>query len=247
MLTPEELHFFDENGYLLKKGLIPPEGMEQVRREIENIHERMAQQPPPEVHISWEDYDDPARPKRIKQLMHSELVSPTLNRILRCDAMLDVVEALLGPDISLYHSKLLPKTAEEGTAIPWHQDYAYWVREDNRPLMINCQLAIDAATRENGCLQFVPGSHKWGLQEHERAQIAFGLYLPGHYYERSDAVAVETEPGDGVFFGPLIIHGSAANTSGHPRCMNTFAYNVTGNSMTQCREVLRGRAAEASS
>jgi ectoine hydroxylase-related dioxygenase (phytanoyl-CoA dioxygenase family) len=173
--------------------------------------------------------------------MHSELVSPTLNRILRCDAVLDIVQELIGPEVSLYHSKLLLKAAQDGTAIPWHQDYAYWKREDNRPLMINCQLAIDEATRENGCIQFVPGSHKWGLQEHERAQQTFGVFLPGHYREREDGVAVEMEPGDGVFFNSLIIHGSAPNRSGKDRRMNTFAYNVTGNSMTQCREALRGK------
>ncbi len=92
--------------------------------------------------------------------------------------------------------------------------------------MINCQLAIDEATLENGCIQYVPGSHKWGLQEHERTKQTFGVFLPGHYHEREDAVAVEMAPGDGVFFNALVIHGSAANTSGRDRRMNTFAYNV---------------------
>lgn len=241
MLTAEERRFYEENGYLLKKRLVPLDWIEQVSQEIEGIHERMAAQPAQGVTVSWEVYDDPAKPKRIKQLMHSELVSPTLNRILRSDALLDIVEALIGPDVSLYHSKLLLKAAHDGTAIPWHQDYAYWKRDDNRPLMINCQLAIDEATLENGCIQYVPGSHKWGLQEHERRQQTFGVFLPGHYREREDAVAVEMEPGDGVFFNSLIVHGSAPNTSGKDRRMNTFAYNVTGNSLTQCREALRGQ------
>lgn len=243
MLTPEELHFYEENGFLLKKQLIPLEWIEQIKSEIEDIHERMAAQPVEGIHVSWEVYDDPNKPKRIKQLMHSELVSPTLNRVLRCDSMLDIIESLIGPDIALYHSKLLLKAARDGTAVPWHQDYAYWVREDNRPLMMNCQLAIDPATKENGCIQFVPGSHKWGLQEHERKQQTFGVFLPGpaYYYERDDAVDVEMQPGDGVFFGPLVVHGSAPNTSDDDRRMNTFAYNVTGNDLTQCREALRGR------
>jgi len=240
MLTSDEQRFYEENGYLFKKRLIPAEWIEQIKQEIEGIHERMAAHPVEGIHISWETFDDPNKPKRILQLMHSELVSPTLNHILRCERMLDVVEDLIGPDISLYHSKLLLKAARVGTAIPWHQDYAYWQREDNRPLMVNCQLAIDEATLENGCIEFVPGSHKWGLQEHERAQRAFGVYLSG-YYKRDDAVPVEMEPGDGVFFNSLIIHGSGPNISERDRRMNTFAYNVTGNSMTQCRDILRGR------
>ena len=251
MLTPEEKQFYDENGFILKKAIASTEEIEKIREEIQNIHNRMAEEPTEGVGLSWEEFDDPDLPPRLKQLMNSEVISPTLNKILRSDIMLNIIEQMIGPDVSLYHSKLLPKDAKDGTSIPWHQDYAYWNRDDNRPLMVNCQLAIDATTQENGCIQFVPGSHKRGLQEHQRRQQTFGVFLsrsedsdksePGHYHERADAVQVEMEPGDGVFFNALIIHGSAANTSDLPRRMNTFAYNVTGNGLMQCRQALRGK------
>jgi ectoine hydroxylase-related dioxygenase (phytanoyl-CoA dioxygenase family) len=239
-LTTEEKAFYATNGFLLKKKLVPPDWITQVRQELTHIHERMADNPPEGVHVAWEDLP-PDQPKRIRQLMHSEVVSPTLNKILRSEAMLDLVAELMAPDISLYHSKLLPKEAGLGAAVPWHQDYAYWKNPENFPLMINCQMAIDAATIENGCLEFIPGSHKWGLQEHERHQEAFGVFLPGRYYKRPEAVVVEMEPGDGVFFTSLIIHGSAPNKSDKSRWANTFAFNVTGNNVKQCREVLRGK------
>ena len=89
--------------------------------------------------------------RRIKQLMHAEVVSPGLNRLVRSPEVLDIVEGILGPDISLFHCKLLMKAARGGTVTPWHQDYSYWVTEDNRPLMLNCMLQIDDATVENGC------------------------------------------------------------------------------------------------
>ena len=241
-LTDAEQKFYDQNGYVLKKGLIAPDEISHIEREIVGLHNRMAEDAPDGIGISWEEFEDAHIPKRIRQLMHSEVISEGLNHALRCDDMLDIIEVLIGPNISLYHSKLLMKAARDGTAIPWHQDYAYWKREDNRPLMVNCQLAIDRADDENGCIQFIPGSHQWGLQEHERAQTSFGVFLPGHYCQREDAVPVAMEPGDGVFFSALTIHGSGPNTSHRDRRMNTFAYNVTGNSEGQCREVLRGRA-----
>ncbi len=239
--TNEEQQFYKTNGYLLKKGLVSSEDIARIQEEIEDIHNRMAEQPTDGIGISWEVYDSDDHPPRIKQLMHSELVSPTLNRLLRSDDVLDILEAMMGDNISLYHSKLLPKAGGDGTAIPWHQDYAYWKNDNNKPVMINCQLAINEANLENGCIQFVPGSHNWGLQEHERKHQTFGVFLPGHYQEREDAVALEMEPGDGVFFNALIIHGSAPNNSANDRLMNTFAYNVTGNGATQSREVLRGK------
>ncbi len=241
-LTRSERAFYDQNGYVLKRGLIPRDEISHIEREIADLHARMAGEIPDGVGISWEEFEGGHRPARIRQLMHSEVVSAGLNRALRCDDMLDIIEDLIGPNISLYHSKLLMKAARDGTAIPWHQDYAYWKREDNRPLMVNCQLAIDGADDANGCIQFIPGSHTWGLQEHERAQTSFGVFLPGHYRRRDDAVAVAMAPGDGVFFSALTIHGSGPNRSNRDRRMNTFAYNVTGNSEGQCRETLRGRA-----
>ena len=248
VLTNEEKQLYEEKGFLLKKGLVSRASISSIREELEHIHQRMVEDAPEYVHVAWEDPDAPDDRKLIRQLMHSETVSPTINSILRSDEMLDIVETLMSPDIALYHSKLLPKEAGVGAATPWHQDYAYWQNEENRPLMINCQVAIDSMTLENGCLEFIPGSHRWGLQEHEHHQETFGRFLPGRYYKREEAVVVPMEPGDGIFFTSLIIHGSAPNTSDKPRWANTFAYNVTGNSMKQNREVLRGRpATEAAS
>ena len=242
-LTEEELQTFKANGFLLKKGLVSPVQIDQIRCELGNIHKRMEESPREDVGVSWEEPEATVDERHIRQLMHSEVVSTTLNEILRSDLLLDIVEELMSPDISLYHSKLLPKEAGIGAAVPWHQDYAYWKRDENRPLMINCQIAIDPMTGENGCLQFIAGSHRWGLQEHERHLETFGVFLPGRYYEREEATAVPMDSGDGVFFTSLIIHGSALNRSSQPRWANTFAYNVTGNGVERCREVLRGRPA----
>jgi ectoine hydroxylase-related dioxygenase (phytanoyl-CoA dioxygenase family) len=107
-------------------------------------------------------------------------------------------------------------------------------------VQINCMLAIDAATRENGCIQFAPGTQKQGLLTHEqRKNMSFGVFLPGYFNERPDAVAVEMEPGDCVFFGPLVIHGSDGNRSQRDRRANTVAYTITGDDPGQCRELLR--------
>ena len=105
--------------------------------------------------------------------MHSELVSPTLNTMLRADATINTVAALIGPNVSLYHSKLLMKAAKDGTAIPWHQDYAYWKRDDNRPLMVNCMLAIDPTDEANGCTEFVAGSHHCNNLRRDRLHRGF--------------------------------------------------------------------------
>ena len=228
-LTQEEFAFFHEQGYLVKHGLVPADQLVEMVRETEDLHDRMAAETPPDVHISWETYDDPEHRPRIKQLMNAENVCPTIDRFVRSDATLDIVEDLLGPDISFFHCKLLMKSAEDGTVTPWHQDYGYWSRSNNQPKYLNCMLYIDDATVENGCLQVVPGSHKLGLLTHEERQQAFGRFLPGYFQPRADTVPLEAAGGSALFFGPLLIHGSDANRSKRHRRACTTAYNVTGN------------------
>jgi ectoine hydroxylase-related dioxygenase (phytanoyl-CoA dioxygenase family) len=239
-LTAAEIEQFHEQGYLVREDLVPPDWLVQIRAELEGLHERMVRETPPEVHVSWESDVDPALQGRIKQLMHAERISPTIDRLLRSDHVLEIVEALIGPEIALYHCKLLMKAARGGTVTPWHQDYAYWVAEDNRPLMLNCMFQIDGSSQENGCLQVVPGSHRRGLMTHDRQGKVFSVFLPGYFQPRPDAVPLPLRAGSAVFFGPMIIHGSDANHSDQERRACTIAYNVTGNGKGRVREVLRG-------
>ena len=129
-----DLNFYEQNGYLVKKGLISADLLALVDSEIDQLHQRMATEIPDGIGVSWEEYvhTEPEKPKYIRQLMHSEIVSSGLNQILRSDAVLDVIEALLGPNISLFHSKLLMKAAKYGTITPWHQDYSYWKNPENQ-------------------------------------------------------------------------------------------------------------------
>ncbi|MDA1192881.1 MAG: phytanoyl-CoA dioxygenase family protein [Candidatus Poribacteria bacterium] len=239
-VSTDEIKRLEEDGFLVKRQLIDKSWLRQIQGEIDARHETMAAETPQGVGVSWEEYDDPKKPRRIRQLMHAEVVSPGLNRVVDSPNVLDVLEPIMGENISLFHSKLLMKAAYDGTITPWHQDYAYWYRQDNRPLMINCMLFLDDADAENGSIQFVPGSHKGGLLEHDRANMSFGVFLPGYFEKRDDAVLLEMEAGDAVFFGPLVIHGSDANTSDRDRRACTTAYDVTGNGY--CRRVVRGAA-----
>lgn len=238
-LTPAERAQFDRDGFLLRKGLVGPEAIRAIAQEVERLHEQMAQAVPAGVHVAWEKTED-GRPRRIRQLMNSEAVSPGLNAVLRRPDVLDLIEDLIGPRIALYHSKLLMKSAQDGSVTPWHQDFAYWTKDGNQPVQVNLMLAIDPATRANGCIQFVPGTHKQGLIRHKREDgISFGVYLPGYFQPREGAIAMEMEPGDAVFFGSLVIHGSDGNRSAHDRRANTFAYTTTGDHASHFRETLR--------
>ena len=63
-LANEEMEFYSENGYLLKKHLIPASITKKVAKETDQIHERMLENIPSGIGISWEEYNDPENPKK---------------------------------------------------------------------------------------------------------------------------------------------------------------------------------------
>ena len=91
-LSSNDHDFYNKNGYLVKKGLVTTEQLNQVKVEIEGLHQRMANQIPDGVGVSWEEYvhREPDKPKYIRQLMNSEVISEGLNEILRSNEVLDV-------------------------------------------------------------------------------------------------------------------------------------------------------------
>ena len=239
VLTELQLEQFRTRGFLHLARFISPAEVTALHRETDDLHEQMASRAVAEgqtghharlrngAHVSWEERDDL---RRIRQLMHSELVCPTIDRVLHSEKMLAVVRRLIGsPDIIKYHSKLLMKTAHDGSLTPWHQDWGYWRSQSIEPTQLNCMLSIDAADLDNGCIRFVEGSHLQGAVDHARLDsVSFSIGLEGDI-DRFPSTPVETAAGDAVFFGGLVIHGSAPNASGRNRRANTFAFDRAGN------------------
>jgi phytanoyl-CoA hydroxylase len=123
---------------------------------------------------------------------------------------LGAAEAIIGEDIILHHSKLFQKPAENGAPFPMHQDWDYFPTV--KDTMIAGIIHVSKATDEMGCLRVYPGSHKLGRLEQSNgnsdALIAFPL---------QNAVPIETEPGDVIFFHYFLIHGSMPNRANEIR------------------------------
>jgi ectoine hydroxylase-related dioxygenase (phytanoyl-CoA dioxygenase family) len=150
----------------------------------------------------------------------------------RCHRVVDSVEQLLGEEVYHYHSKMILKDARIGGAWAWHQDYGYWYQNGLLfPKLCSVMIAVDRATRENGCLEVLRGSHHMGRVNHGLSGDQAGADM-----ERVDAalkimerVDCEMEPGDALFFHPNTLHCSAANLSDHPRWSLICCYNAASN------------------
>ncbi len=154
-------------------------------------------------------------------------------QVCRLPRIVDRMEQMLGGEVYHWHSKMILKEPRVGGAWEWHQDYGYWY--DNGclyPLLASCWIAIDAATRENGCLQALRGSHHLGRIDHGKTGDQTGVDLErlAAIREAFELVYVEANPGDAFFFHCNLLHRSDQNRSENPRWSLICCYNAAANS-----------------
>jgi len=159
---------------------------------------------------------------------------PAVFDMLTCRRLLDLVEDLIGPEITsnpIQHVRLKPpsrtlrqtETTAHIMATDWHQDRAVAHAEGDATRMITVWLAISDATVENGCLQVIPGKPR--MYPHcpkRQTSIADGCI------DESLARPLPVKAGGAVIFHPLTPHASLDNVSDAFRWSFDIRYNVTG-------------------
>ena len=156
---------------------------------------------------------------------------PRLLEFLLAPEVLDLIEPVVGPDIGLWASHFISKDPFTGKATPWHEDSAYWNgRTSTMEGICTVWLALDEATRENGCMAVIPGSQRGGFSEYEPVDTAgniFGSQIKAEAVDDSRAVYFALKPDECSLHEARIIHGAQANTSDKRRAGYTLRYFPT--------------------
>ena len=150
----------------------------------------------------------------------------------RSNRLVSVAEQILGDEPYHYHSKMIMKDARVGGAWTWHQDYGYWYSNAVlTPNLVSAFIAVDPATRENGCLQVIRASHQCGRVHHQLSgdQAGADPERVQEILKRFDHRYVEMDPGDVLFFHSNLLHRSDRNNSEHPRWSMICCYNARSN------------------
>ncbi len=150
----------------------------------------------------------------------------------RCHKLVDSVEQLLEDEAYHYHSKMIMKDARVGGAWAWHQDYGYWYQNGVLlPDLCSVSIAVDKATKENGCLQVLKGSHKLGRVDHVLTgdQAGADMERVNEAKKRMALVHCVMQPGDALFFHGNLLHASDRNNSENPRWSMICCYNFKKN------------------
>lgn len=169
--------------------------------------------------------------------------SPTASGVFRRAALtprlLGSAQALLGDgELYIHHTKCNLKAAIDGSVWQWHQDYGAWKR-DGIPTsdMVTALVMLDPATEFNGCLYFIPGSHRVGdmASEMDDRTTAYRLWVVPKedllrvMKEYPEPVPILGAPGDVVLFHCNILHASGHNLSPQDRWHIYYVYNRCSN------------------
>jgi phytanoyl-CoA hydroxylase len=207
---------FENNGFLVRRGLVPLDLVADLNARFQALADGSVP-PAPNMQVvrnvqvakGLVEPESPAFGISKINFVHNDRV---LTRYTNYAPLLDQVEALIGPDLIAMNSMYLNKPPNVDGRHPLHQDLLYFpFRPADR--IVGVWTALEKVTRENGCLVVIPGTHKGELLEHDYPDWEFKnfLFVGVKGVDTEGRLHIEMEPGDTVFFHPLLIHGSGLN------------------------------------
>lgn len=216
-LSDEQVEFYRENGYLAGIRLLNDEQVEVLRQELAGLVD--PGHPGNELFYEFHSNESADPEKVLFHALGAWRITPGFHDLLWNPAFCIPASQLLEGPVRFWHDQLFYKPAHHGGVVIWHQDYSYWTR--TQPMAhLSCWIGLDDSTRENGCLHYVPGSHRWKLLPREDfandMDTILGVLSESQKSEFKPK-AIELKKGECSFHHPLMVHGSFENQTGRPR------------------------------
>ena len=237
VLTSDQVSFFEELGYLAGVDLLGSDQVEILRGDLAAVMLPEMSNDPRFYEYNLNESADASKVLfhalgawRVSRAFHDLIFLPRLTACFR---------QLLRGQPRLWHDQVFVKPANDGAVVAWHQDYSYWTRTVPNA-HITCWIGLDVSNVENGCVQYVPGSHRWPLLP--RGGLSDDMdsifqYLSDAQKAKFKPVAIELKAGQASFHHSMMVHGSYENHSPRPRraaVINVFRDGV----ISDCDEPL---------
>jgi hypothetical protein len=266
-LTQDQIDFFDEQGYLVIDAVIPEAALLAVKAEYDQRMHDVAKQ---FVAAGKLDQTHAQLPfgERFTRLLFDcpdildflEITLPLLNEgmppgiemhhgpavfsMLRHPHLLDLIESLLGPEISsnpVQHLRIKPPANQVPESLvdnsyvsttTWHQDQGALMDEADQTQLITAWVAITDATLENGCMVCIPKSHRiagGSLAVHcPGAGIASENFIPPELLDLNSEQPLPVSAGGVVLLNQFTQHAAGPNTTNSIRWSFDLRFHRTG-------------------
>lgn len=223
-LTQEQAQHYETEGYVVVESIFSRDELSALDDTIRDLTREAVESGEPEkiMEVEPEKLDGETIPRRIYNPFEQH---ESFRKLATDDRILDRIEALIGPDIGLHHSKLNMKPAKVGSVVEWHQDLAYFPHTNDD--LVTTLIYLDDATEENGCLQVIPQLHTRYFEHH----LPDGTFA-GKVTETIDSgqygkpVALPAPAGSVIFMHCIMPHSSLPNQSDRPRRTLIFEYRA---------------------
>lgn len=224
VLTEEQIDFFWQNGFLAVEQISSPAEIEVMRKAYDKIfQERAGREEGNQFDLAGTDEED--KQAALPQILNPAKYAPELKNTLaeaNARAISRQLFARVGQaaevDGRVVHAIFKP--ARSGAPTPWHQDEAYW-NPDFEYRSLSVWMPLQQATLENGCMQFIPGTHEWPVKKHRSINNdprIHGLEIDDQVeVDYSSAVACPLSAGGCTLHLSRTMHYTGPNQSEIPR------------------------------
>jgi Phytanoyl-CoA dioxygenase (PhyH) len=230
-LTPDKIEQFRDQGFMCLPQLSTAEEVDWMRGVCRRLFERRAGWQRGDL-FDFAGVDDPGDEAVSPQLLSPSLYEPTLkDTVFRRNAHA-MARQLLGPSAELVYEHLVLKPAKTGSQTPWHQDEAFFPKYTDYQ-SITFWMPLQAVDSTNGCLDFIPGSHKGRLLAHHRINDDPRIHgLEAEGADAGQSVACPLAAGEATIHHQRTLHHSAANLSDGSRYAYALAFGVRSRELT---------------
>ena len=232
-LSGEQVEFFRENGYLSGVRLLTEQQVDVLRNELEGLFD--PNHPGHELFYEYHSNESTMPETVLFHALGAWRITAGFHDLLWNPAFTVPASQLLDGPVRFWHDQLFCKPPHHGGVVAWHQDYSYWTRTVPAA-HLTCWIALDDTDRDNGCICYVPGSHRWPLLP--ITGLAGGMdaiqsVLTEEQKRQFQPVAMKLKKGEASFHHSFTVHGSFENITDRPRraaVINVFRDGVRSDS-----------------
>lgn len=216
-ISDDDLACYREQGYLVVPGVLSESELDLIRTELLHVVDGSARVTENDDTYDLEPGHTAAAPK-VRRIKEPHVVMPSVADLVRHPVLVHVLTRLLGPGVRFQTSKLNMKSPGGGSAVEWHQDWAFYPHTNDDVLAVG-MLLEDTATA-NGPLMVVPGTHRGPVLDHHHDGVFCGAIDPRDpLFEKDKAVSLTGRAGTITVHHARTLHGSAPNHSDRARLL----------------------------
>lgn len=241
VLTDEQIAFYRDNGFIVLENFLDANELAHWRRTTDEAVTERLEASPDLTGGKWNltnQHDPDSYYARVfTQCLKLADTHAGMHTLMHNPCLGELAAKLAGVDgIRIWHDQALIKPPF-GNPTGWHRDNPYW--SFTSPDALSIWVALDDATLGNGCMWYVPGSHKTERRSNAGiGQNIADLFKAYPEWRDIETVACPCPAGSVVFHNGLTAHGAGANMTNKPRRAMTCAYMPDGSVFNGQKNVL---------